>query len=486
MQTRANATKERARSDRGSATSPPSTGRQSFSEKLGSDLSERLVKDPKPLGELLSLVGTEEFSHSLTAKRTTTTTTTTITSTAIKEEEVVVSSVISKCLSDATGTRTPQEAIDSVSENTKFSQSARNTFDLHDFAAVEALKELIRRYGRVCHMGILDRSYTFFVTNDRKAALCYKVKNKIAVVGGDPLCKPGLYKQILSEFAKFRKASGGWGISFLGSGGIFVEYAKQMNWTTMCFGTERVLNPMTNPVLHGNARKSITRTNKNLMDPNKEGITLEVYKPRLGRDPRLEEQLVKVYEKWRDHRNGSERLQAYITVYDPFSLPDLMTYLYTKDRNLVPNGFAALRLLGANNGYHIDPCVAAPGAPKGITDLLIYGAMALLSTVKISYLSLGYEPLEDIGEITGMSSSFANISRKVHRRIYSRLPLARKKDYHDKFRPDETQQSNLYLVFPPGVPSLRHMAAVVHVANIKIRDVVFGGDLREKVRGREK
>jgi hypothetical protein len=118
----------------------------------------------------------------------------------------------------------------------------------------------------------------------------------------------------------------------------------------------------------------------------------------------------------RHHRNGSKRLHAYITVYGPFVLPDLMTYLYNKDRNCVPNGFAALRMLGANRGYHVDPYVAAPGAPKGITDLLLYGAIALLSAAKIAHLSLGYEPLDDIGEITGMPSSFSNVSRKAYRR----------------------------------------------------------------------
>ena len=249
----------------------------------------------------------------------------------------------------------------------------------------------------------------------------------------------------------------------------------------MCFGVERVLNPMTNPVLHGTAGKSITRISKNLLDPEKEGVTLEVYTPRLGKNVKLQQQLVKVYEEWRDHRNNSKRPQAFITVYDPFALPELMTYIYSKDRNGVPNGFAALRILGANKGYHLDPCVATPGAPKGITDLLLYATMALLDTAKVSYLSLGYEPLDDLGEISGMPKSIAKISRKVHRRIFQGIHVAGKKDYHDKFRPEEAQQSNLYLVFPPGIPSLRHMTAIVHVANIKLRQVAFSKPMARPV-----
>ena len=70
-------------------------------------------------------------------------------------------------------------------------------------------------------------------------------------------------------------------------------------------------------------------------------------------------------------------------------------------------------------------------------DLLLYTTMALLDTTKISYLSLGYEPLDDLGETSGMLKSLAKISRKVHRRIFQGLHVAGKKDFHDKFRPVE-------------------------------------------------
>ncbi|KAF2664737.1 hypothetical protein BT63DRAFT_378989 [Microthyrium microscopicum] len=349
---------------------------------------------------------------------------------------------------------------------------SRETFDLNDFTALASLQELIFKHGRVSHMGILDPSYVFFITKDRRAALYYKIKNKIAVVGGDPLCPPSLFPFVLAEFEKFRKKAG-LGLAFLGAGKTFVEYARAQKYTTMCFAFERVLNPMTNPVLHSNAGKSITRTARNLLDSKRDGLKLEVYTPALGKDVILQQQLVDVYDAWREERNESGRPQAYITVYDPFALPELMTYIYTTDRCGLPNGFAALRLLGAEKGYHLDPYVAAPGSPKGITDLLIYGTMSLLNTAKVSYLSLGYEPLDDLQEIEGIPKAFQSISRKVHKRIFEGLHVASKKVYHDKFRPDPDQQQRLYLVFPPGIPGWRHMAAVMHVANIKLRKTVF-------------
>ena len=78
---------------------------------------------------------------------------------------------------------------------------------------------------------------------------------------------------------------------------MFIEYVKKQKWTMMCFGVERVLNPMINPVLHSNAGKSIIRISKNLLDPKKEGITLKVYTPRLSKNIKLQKQLVKVYKE---------------------------------------------------------------------------------------------------------------------------------------------------------------------------------------------
>jgi phosphatidylglycerol lysyltransferase-like protein len=205
----------------------------------------------------------------------------------------------------------------------------REIFDLDDFAALASLEDLICRYGRVSHMGILDRSYTFFLTKNRKAALYYKIKNKVAVVGGDPICPPHLFPLVLSEFEKYRKKRGV-GLAFLRAGQTFVNYARTQKYT-MCFAFERVLNPMTNPVLHSSAGKSITRIARNLLDPKKGNLTLEVYTPGLGKNAVLQQQLVNVYEAWRSARNDSDRPQAYITVYDPFALPELMTYIYTRD-----------------------------------------------------------------------------------------------------------------------------------------------------------
>lgn len=348
-------------------------------------------------------------------------------------------------------------------------------FTLDDFATTDTIKRLAAHYGRISHMGILDRSYSFFVNKARTAALSFKVQDKVAIVEGDPLCDPGSVPGLLSEFEQYRKKFH-WGIAFMGASEAFADYAKDNNWTTLQFGRERVLNPLTNDVLLERSGKRIIVQNRQLLDPSKGGITLGLYVPSHEDDLGLQRELVAIYDAWRLERNRSSSAQAFITVYDPFSLPDLMTYIYTRGPDGVANGFAALRKIGASRGYHIDPCIAAPGGPRGVSDLLVFAAMALLNRAGVSYLSFGYEPLDSMGEITGVSRPIEKVTRALYHHTFQRLPIGGKKAYHDKFKPDRFQGSNLYIIFPAAVPGLRQVVAMAHMAHISIRKLIFADD----------
>lgn len=158
-----------------------------------------------------------------------------------------------------------------------------------------------------------------------------------------------------------------------------------------------------------------------------------------------------------------------------------MTYIYTMDRAGNPNGLAALRRIGANGGFHVDPCVAVPSAPRGISDLLIFSSMALLNAAGCTYLSFGYEPLAQSGEISGMPSWTEKLARRTHKSIFGALKVSGKKGYHDKWCPDEEQKSGVHLIFPSGTPGLQDIIAVMHFANISIKSIV-GAKLRRSFR----
>ncbi|KAJ5591833.1 uncharacterized protein N7459_002202 [Penicillium hispanicum] len=370
----------------------------------------------------------------------------------------------------------------SLSRRQKQSPQQGGVFSLDELSTMTAIQRLTTQYGRVAHMGILDPSYRFFVNETRTAALSFKVQNQIAIVGGDPLCTLKEIAGLLEEFTEYRRRHH-WGIAFMGASEAFVrKYAQSRSWTTIRFGVERVLNPQTNDVLLERSGKRIAVQNRQLLHPQKGGTSLGVYVPAVhGTDTQLQADLVAIYHAWRAERNDSTGPQAFITVYDPFALPALMTFVYSRGPDGQINGFAALRRLGCG-GYHIDPCIAAPGSPKGISDLLIIAAMALLNRAGVSYLAFGFEPVHALSpeDITGMPGPLAGLTRDLYGHTFHRLPIHGKKAYHDKFRPDPPQDSALYLVFPRGIPGPRHLLAMMHMANISLRKILWV-DLRDWV-----
>lgn len=359
-----------------------------------------------------------------------------------------------------------------------------------DITAIDAFRDddirkmitrLAAQYGHASHMGILDRSYRFFVNGARTGVLSYKLQSQVAIVAGDPLCGRAIFADILREFKAYRKRRR-WGIVIMGASEAFMKCARQSGWAAMHFGIERVLNPVDNDVLMERRGKRIITQNRQLLDPKKANVSLGVYIPSIRTDPILQRELTGVYDSWRHLRSETARgkSQAFITIYDPFCLPDLMTFIYARGSNGAAVGFAALRRVQDSRGYHLDPCVAAPWAPRGMSELLTYTSMALLNKLSVTSLSFGYEPLQSLGEMMGIPSGIEKMIRRVHHYTFPRLPLAGKKAYHDKFRPDDSQDSAIYLVFPGGVPSLRQVFAVAHVAHISIRKLALPEGKKKK------
>ncbi|KAJ9616879.1 hypothetical protein H2200_000599 [Cladophialophora chaetospira] len=455
------------------ATTMTSTQKLPLSEQLGGDLAKHLMASAMDTGSMNIIQRLHLLEQG--AVQAATVHTSTIVVTASLTTQGPLSCAAQSPSPRQSGSTSSIVSVNSSKSTTlpgddaypKRKSNDIHTFTLHDFTAISALSSLVERYGRVSHMGILDSSYSFFMTKNRQAALYYKVRNNVAVVGGDPLCDPADYENLLEEFRKLRKHRR-WGIVFIGATDDFAAYVSKQRWVTMRFGTERVLNPLTNPVLLEKEQKRMIVQNRQLLDPQRGGITVLAYAPAQGRDEILEQKLRHVYDSWRGNRNDSDQPQAYMTVFDPFAIPALMTYLYTVDRDGHCNGFAALRKIGANNGYHIDPYCATPDAPRGLTDLLIFSAMSLLQQAGIGYLSLGFEPTLELDEVKGLSRPMTAITKTCYRHAFRHLPIGGKKGYHDKFRPDPVLDSGLHIIYPDGAPSLQDALATLHFANIEV------------------
>lgn len=346
---------------------------------------------------------------------------------------------------------------------------------LHEPRDDDEFRRAYCRYGQASHMGVLDPGYKIFTSKRGYGSLIYTVRNRTLVLSGDPLCPPCHFRPLLKELRRFRRANG-WSLACIGVTKAFADYSQKQGWLALQFGRERVVNPTTNKVLHSKGTgKRMTSQIRQLLDPKRGGITIHIYAPTVERiEPALELELQAIYDDWRKERNCKKRdsLQTYVTVFDLFSRCDMTFFIYARDRQGHVKGFAALRSLGASKGFHLDPCVASSTAPRGITDLLVVTATKYLSSANVTHLSLGYEPFLKLRDLPEKDCAKSRLARTAYRQVVDSAQLCGKKQYNDKFHPDEELSTPLYIVLPGGLPLLSQAVAVMHVANIKIRRLV--------------
>jgi lysylphosphatidylglycerol synthetase-like protein (DUF2156 family) len=349
----------------------------------------------------------------------------------------------------------------------------RTNYELDDLNALQAIERLIGQYGRMTHMGVRDHSYHFYLNYARTGVISYRLLNKVAVISGDPISPLCLYEDVLSEFKQYCKSQR-WQYAITGGSADMLAVAKSLGWTSVHYARERSLNTSTNPVLLGAEGKRIISQCKQLI---KKDTHLEIYCPMYGRDPAIESEITSLYESWRADRNTTRSVQAFVTVFDLFALHRLMVFIYTRDpTNNTITGFAALRKM--KDGYHVDPLIARPDAARGIVDLLLISSMSFLREAGIERLVLGVEPLDELGEISGMSRALEHLTRKSHQIVSAELPLGGKKGFNDRFRPDEGLEEQLYILYPNS-PSMRQSFAMAHFANIKVHAALKQKYVRE-------
>jgi hypothetical protein len=343
----------------------------------------------------------------------------------------------------------------------------RPVFNLNDDGIAGILEILMDKFGRGTNSSFLDDSYSIYLLEGEQAAVCFKVSKNVAVMYGDALCAADQMGHTFETFHKFCRQQR-WHVAVVGAGPMMAAYVKEQSWRSMEFAVEQVLNPVTNGILDETSGKTINRVNRRLVSS---GIKLSIYEPSKGIRPRLQQDLTEVYNAWREDRRQRNAPQAYSAVINPFALPGVSRYMYTTGSCGRPNSLAGLIRLGSNNGYLLEPCIASPGAPKGVTDFLVTHAMGLLRDENVTYLTFGLEALPELGEITRMPSLITVNSRQIYRITFDALGLGGRKIFHEKFHPDEEQRVPLYLLFPPGFRHLNVIKAVLNVTNISAHEV---------------
>ncbi|KAL3446960.1 hypothetical protein BJX65DRAFT_296071 [Aspergillus insuetus] len=299
----------------------------------------------------------------------------------------------------------------SSSYNPRSELHSRYTSDASTRAPSMRDAELLAvRHGSMSHIGLLDPSYSVFNNKERTGSVCFKTLYKVAVIMGDLMCDSEVINSLLSKFNLYRWRKR-WGVTVLRARERLVGCLSEQKSRSIILqlARERVLISLTNSVVSETSGERILTQCRQLLEPRKCGIALSIFIPSQSPNHTLEAELRGIYDDWRRARKILEARGLYHGV-----------------RGTI-NGFAGLRWIGTNAGYHIDPCIATLSSRNGISDLLLFALMAYLWKLGVSYLSLEYEPLDSID-------------------------------------PD----TPLYLIVPSRIREPRQVVAVAHVTNISL------------------
>ena len=364
-----------------------------------------------------------------------------------------------------------QETLSSTTS--KIAPVERVDADPPESLRVEALTHnLLSQYSQTAHMALTDKRYKLFISPGRHGGICYRFHENVAVICGDPLCKLESFSRLLADF-RLQFGLSETNIVFLGISRAFKVYADRNRWISIDIGVERIITPLTNPILLGVCSKRIYAQVRQLLDSKRGGIELEIYNPRIARNMRAESEMKDIYNSWRTLRQRSSKPQSYLTILDFGTYPGVLFYICAKDPNGRLCGFAGLRRLGADRGYHLDPCIEAVWAKRGVADLLSVASMALLKSLSMSDLSLGFEPTTDSSVMSMSTGKPLGPLRSLQRNISQLLQLEGKKKHNDRLKPDDSKNAQLYVVFPVVTfPRPQQLFALMGSVHMDVRHVM--------------
>jgi hypothetical protein len=186
-----------------------------------------------------------------------------------------------------------------MKKSSQYNKAAFPIFNINDDGIAKALQILMAEFGRGTNSSFLDDTYSIYLRDDDRAAICFKVIKKVAVIYGDPLCAGNEVGHVFEQFRSLCEQQR-WNVAVVGAGPTLTTYAKTQRWRTMEFAVEQILNPMTNNVLTRHlGRQSEERTGS-------WSSTVSSYTAMslaAGIQAQRERELMKVYNAWREDRH---------------------------------------------------------------------------------------------------------------------------------------------------------------------------------------
>ena len=292
---------------------------------------------------------------------------------------------------------------------------------------------------------------------DGRAFAGFRVKNRVAIVAGDPVGAPDAIPALIDAFVDYCSKNDWIPVFYETSDRHLAHYSRHgMEWFKM--GEEAVLD-LPNWSMSGGA---VAKVRQFVNKVRREAPDLRVVEyRRQAPNPDIDEQLEDISSEWLATRKSGE-MGFNLGVFSVEDLSDKRTFLAQRDDGSV-DAFVTWLPYRAGQAVVLDAMRHRQAAQPGVMDLLISESALAFKQEGIQSVSLAVAPLADADE-TAATSGYGRAIRLIFEHFSQVYGYRTLFQYKKKFGP---RWEPRYLVFPRPdlLPRVAYAVINVHFAH---------------------
>jgi len=286
----------------------------------------------------------------------------------------------------------------------------------------------------------------------------YRSIGKVDIILGDPLLPHGCAPTVLSEFFQTREREGRQVLGFSTSEDL-MHAAVAAGASATQLTAEPELDPTSWSPKGGSAKK----LRQYVRRLRAQGYTVWALPPRTAVvPPEFREPAETLLAKWatalEDH--------AHILELEPWLRAEEKRYFAVLDPHDCQRFLALLiaHPVYSRQGWHLCHIARAPDAPKGVTELVVTGAIEAFATEGVHYVTFGPCAVPRAQRFVGMNGVRRFLFRRIYRMVAKRGSYAERAEFYRKVQAEDWQPR--FMFFYPPTALVRPLLALLQVTHV--------------------
>ena len=288
--------------------------------------------------------------------------------------------------------------------------------------------DLIRKYGHLAiSRAAAEDGLEHFVIEGKDGFIPYRVRSRILIVPGEPVCSKEDAFEFFQSFKKFAKKKNQH-ICFFGGNHRLHKEARKASYDIIKYGEEAVLD-VEGFTINGNKMLNVRR---GLNRCKNVGVEIFEYEHDKSRDKDLEKQMLKVSKQWLSTKPTPEL--GFLMGKPEFHRPEGRRIFVATLKKKV-QGFLIINPMPAANSWYADILRRGTKAPNGVAESLTVHCLEVLKKEGASKLYYGMVPFVGIDTKGKEHKRWNKLMHGLSTRVGFLYPIENEYFFKNKFRP---------------------------------------------------